>query len=189
MPITPYQLDIWSSNMAHIYQSLEGELIRLIIKRLNNGSDNILDWQREKLRDLRLFNKETTKYIAQATGLSEKELKRMFETLGQKIVGDIDKELPYDALPLPTSLDEIMKAYFDQVWGDINNYVNQTLLSTNYGYMQATTLMFQEIINKPRLPLIAAYLRLSRRLKERFKNGRKKELKVPLLIKVVIHGH
>lgn len=31
--ITPYQLDLCSSNMAHLYQSLEGELIRIIIKR------------------------------------------------------------------------------------------------------------------------------------------------------------
>ncbi len=45
--ISPHQLDLWSSNMAHLYQSLEGELIRIIIKRLNSGHDNILDWQRE----------------------------------------------------------------------------------------------------------------------------------------------
>lgn len=148
MPITPYQLDLWSSNMAHIYQSLEGELIRLIIKRLNNGSDNILDWQREKLQELRLFNRESAKLIAEATGLSEREVKRMFETSGGKIVGDIDKELPYNALPMPTNIDNIMRAYYNQVWGDINNYVNQTLLSTNYGYMQATTQMYNDIINK-----------------------------------------
>ena len=44
MPITPYQLDLWSSNMSHIYQSLEGEILKIIIKQLNTNPDNIQDW-------------------------------------------------------------------------------------------------------------------------------------------------
>ncbi|MGM0169842.1 hypothetical protein IGI39_004003 [Enterococcus sp. AZ135] len=146
--LTPHQLDIWSSNMAHLYQSLEGELIRLIAKRLNTGHEDILEWQREKLQELHLFNKDAVKAISQFTGIAESEITRMFESAGQKIVKDIDGQLPYDPLPKPNHLDDIMKAYHDQVWGDINNYVNQTLLSTNFGYGQAPTLMYQEIINK-----------------------------------------
>lgn len=146
--ITPHQLDLWSSNMSHLYQSLEGELIRIIAKRLKNGNENILDWQREKLQELHLFNKETAKVISQVTGIAESEIERMFESTRQKIVKDIDKELPYDPKPMPTDLDNIMKAYHDQVWSDINNYVNQTLLSTNFGYGTATSQMYNEIINK-----------------------------------------
>lgn len=148
MTITPHQLDLWSSNMAHLYQSLEGELIRIIAKRLKNGNDDILDWQRKKLQELHLFNKETAKVISQVTGIAETEIERMFESTGQKIVKDIDKELPYSPKPMPTDLDTIMKAYHDQVWSDINNYVNQTLLSTNFGYGAVTTQMYNEIINK-----------------------------------------
>lgn len=146
--ITPHQLDLWSSNMAHLYQSLEGELIRIIIKRLNNGHDDILEWQREKLQELHLFNKETVKVISQVTGIAESEIERMFENTGDKIIRDTDRELPYDAKPIPTDLDNVMKAYHDQVWSDINNYVNQTLLSTNFGYGTATTQMYTEIVNK-----------------------------------------
>lgn len=146
--ITPHQLDLWSSNMAHLYQSLEGELIRILIKRLNNGHDNILDWQREKLQELHLFNKETVKVISQVTGIAESEIERMFESTGEKIIKDVDKELPYKSKPLPTNLSNVMKAYHDQVWSDIDNYVNQTLLSTNFGYGTATTQMYTEIVNK-----------------------------------------
>ncbi|MGX7126564.1 phage minor capsid protein [Enterococcus viikkiensis] len=146
--ITPHQLDLWSSNMGHLYQSLEGELIRLIAKRLNSGHDNILDWQQEKLQELHLFNKDAIKAISQITGIAESEVTRIFETSGQKIVKDIDGQLPYDPLPLPNDLDDIMRAYHDQVWSDINNYVNQTLLSTNFGYSTATTRMYNDIINK-----------------------------------------
>lgn len=146
--ITPHQLDLWSSNMSHLYQSLEGELIRIIAKRLKNGNGDILDWQREKLQELHLFNKETAKVISQVTGIAESEIERMFESTGQKIVKDLDKELPYDPKPMPTDLDNIMRAYHDKVWSDINNYVNQTLLSTNFGYGTVTTQMYNEIINK-----------------------------------------
>lgn len=146
--ITPHQLDLWSSSMAHLYQSLEGELMRLIAKRLNSGHDNILDWQREKLQELHLFNKDAIKIISQITGIAESEVTRMFESSGEKIVKDVDGQLPYDSLPLPNDLDNIMKAYHDQVWSDINNYVNQTLLSTNFGYGSATTQMYNDIINK-----------------------------------------
>ncbi|TGY25689.1 capsid protein [Enterococcus hirae] len=146
--ITPHQLDLWSSNMAHLYQSLEGELIRILIRRLNNGHDNILDWQREKLQELHLFNKETVKVISQVTGIAESEIESMFDSSGENIIKDLDKQLPYDPKPLPSNLDNVMKAYYDQVWSDINNYVNQTLLSTNFGYGTATTQMYTEIINK-----------------------------------------
>ncbi|HCE19429.1 MAG TPA: capsid protein [Enterococcus sp.] len=148
MTITPHQLDLWSSNMAHLYQSLEGELIRIIIKRLNNGHNDILEWQREKLQELHLFNKETVKVISQVTEIAESEIERMFENTGDKIIRDTDRELPYDTKPIPTNLDNIMKAYHDQFWSDINNYVNQTLLSTNFGYGTATTQMYTEIVNK-----------------------------------------
>lgn len=146
--ITPHQLDLWSSNMAHLYQSLEGELIRLIAKRLNSGHDDILDWQRQKLQELHLFNKDAIKVISQITGLAESEVTRMFDSSGEKIVKDVDGQLPYESLPLPSNLDNIMKAYHDQVWSEVNNYVNQTLLSTNFGYGTATTKMYNDIVNK-----------------------------------------
>lgn len=146
--LTPHQLDLWSSNMAHLYQSLEGELIRLIAKRLNSGHNDILDWQRQKLQELHLFNKDAVKVISQITGLAESEITKMFEISGDKIVKSVDGQIPYEPLPQPSDLDNIMKAYHDQVWSDINNYVNQTLLSTNFGYGTATTQMYNDIVNK-----------------------------------------
>lgn len=48
--ITPTQLDLYSSNMSDLYQSLEGEIIRIIIKRLNSGHSDITMWQAQKLQ-------------------------------------------------------------------------------------------------------------------------------------------
>ena len=148
MVVTPYQMDIWSSNMSHLYSSLEVELLKLIAKRLNSGHDDILDWQRTKLQELRLFNRDAIKLISSMTTLSEKAIKAMFEDTGQQLVKSVDGQVPYEPLPMPSNLDQVMRGYFNQAWGDIDNFVNQTLLSTNFGYSTASTLMYQDIINK-----------------------------------------
>ncbi len=148
MVVTPYQMDLWSSNISHIYQSLEGELLHLIAKRLNSGHDDILDWQRTKLQELHLFNRDAAKLISRMTGYSEEAVKGMFEEAGDKLVKSVDSSVHYEPLPMPSNLDQVMRGYYNQAWGDINNYVNQTLLSTNFGYSTATTLMYQDIINK-----------------------------------------
>ncbi len=134
--------------MSHLYQSLEGELLRLIMIRLNKGHDDITDWQRSKLQELHLFNRDAANVIAKMTGLAESEITRMFESTGEKLVASVDGSIPYDALPIPSNLDSVMRAYHNQVWLDVSNYVNQTLLSTNFGYATATTNMYQDIINK-----------------------------------------
>lgn len=131
--ITPAQLDLWSSNMSELYNSLEGEIIRIIIKRLKSGSNDITEWQAQKLQELRLFNSDVAKYLSEVVNVAEPEIERMFEEAGQDIVQDVDKSLPFDSIDLPSNLDEIMKAYYEQAWGDIDNYVNQTLITTNYG--------------------------------------------------------
>ncbi|MDT2726507.1 phage minor capsid protein [Lactococcus formosensis] len=150
MAVTPHQIDLWSGNMAHLYQSLEGEILRLVIQRLNKGSDNIADWQLQKLRELHLFNSETAKLIAEVSGVSEKEVKRMFNDLGYSTIEDIDKLVAsgLHLAPLPNNIDEVLRAYYNQAWGDLNNYVNQTLLSTNYGYGSALSKLYTDIINK-----------------------------------------
>src|SRR5690625_646778 len=80
--ITPYQLDLYSGNMSELYQSLEGEIIRIIINHLKGGSEDITRWQAQKLADLRLFNSEVTRLLSEVTSVAEPEIKRMFEETG-----------------------------------------------------------------------------------------------------------
>ncbi|GGB26762.1 hypothetical protein GCM10011409_00090 [Lentibacillus populi] len=145
--VTPYQLDLWSSNMSALYQSLEGEIIRIIIKRLKNGHDDITMWQAQKLSELRLFNREVTQLLARVTGVAESEIKRMFEDAGKTIVQDVDKAMPQQTKPMPNNLDNVMRAYHEQVWSEIDNYVNQTLITTAYGVGTAQR-AYQDVLNR-----------------------------------------
>lgn len=145
--ITPYQLDLWSGNMSELYQSLEGEIIRQIIRRLNRGSSDITIWQAQKLQELHLFNNDVSRYLSEVTSVAEPEIQRMFEDAGNEIVQDVDKAMPYDKKAMPNNLDETMRAYYNQSWSDINNYVNQTLVTTAYGTGTAA-MAYQNTLNK-----------------------------------------
>lgn len=131
--VTPDQLDIWSSNMAELYNSLEGEIIRIIIRRLKRGHQDITQWQAQKLSELRLYNSEVIRLVAEVVDVAEAEIKQMFEETGIGIVEDIDRAVPQDPKPIPTNLDSTMRAYSRQAWTGINNYINQTLITTHYG--------------------------------------------------------
>ncbi|GIO25173.1 phage minor capsid protein [Oceanobacillus sp. J11TS1] len=145
--VTPYQLDLWSGNMASLYNSLEGEIIRIIIRRLKNGSDDITMWQAQKLQELRLFNNEVTKLLSETTGIAEKHIRLMFEDAGKAMVEDIDNAMPYETKPKPNNLDEVMRGYHNQSWSEIDNYVNQTLITTAHGIGQAQK-AYQDTLNR-----------------------------------------
>lgn len=145
--ITPHQLDLWSGNMSELYNSLEGEIIRIIIKRLKRGSSDITQWQAQKLQELRLFNNDVTRLLAEVTPVAESEIKRMFEDAGTAIVEDIDRSMPYPTQPMPNNLDNVMRAYHEQVWSEIDNYVNQTLITTNYGNGTAAR-AYTDVLNR-----------------------------------------
>lgn len=145
--ITPTQLDLWSANMAELYNALEGEIIRILIKRLNSGHTDILEWQAQKLYELRLFNNDVVRRLSEVTKVAESEIKRMFEETGVAIVKDIDNAMPYPTQPMPNNLDEIMRAYHEQVWEEIDNYVNQTLITTAYGVGTAQK-AYTDVLNR-----------------------------------------
>lgn len=149
--VNPHQLDLWSSNFSQLYNSLEGEIIRQLIKRLTNGRTDILEWQAQALKDLHLFNKDCAEYLAKVTGVAEDEVYRMFEETGVGTIESVDTAVPNATAPLPTNLDNVTRAYADQAWNDINNLVNQTLLSTNYGYGTTTQLYQQTLVRTQQL--------------------------------------
>jgi hypothetical protein len=140
-------LDLWSGNMAELYQSLEGEIIRIIIRRLNRGHQDITQWQAQKLAELRLFNNEVTKLLEEVTAVAEPEIRRMFEEAGQAFVDDIDSAMPFPPQPQPNNLDMVMRGYHNQVWSEIDNYVNQTLITTNYGTGTAAR-AYTDVLNR-----------------------------------------
>src|SRR5690625_3105381 len=137
--ITPHQLNMYTQPVTHVYQALEQEIFEMIARRLKTSkhydSDNVLEWQIDKMNQLRLINDETVKALSKATGVAEKEIRKAIYNTGIDTIRSVDYELRdvYTSLPTPTQIDAIMESYVRQTFREFNNYVNQTLITTNFG--------------------------------------------------------
>lgn len=144
--ITPHKLSLYESSMVEIYQTLEIELIKKIIEEIQDTGD-VLSWQARKLSELRALTQSTLKEIEKATGLAEERLNEIMTQYGDELIKDIDEQIPYDPKPKPTNLDSIMESYKNQTWLDIDNLVNQTLVTTNYG-QNPVTQAYTNVLNR-----------------------------------------
>src|SRR5699024_8573007 len=87
------------------------------------------------MNQLRLVNDETVKALSNATGIAEKEIRKAIHGTGIETIKSVDYELSeiYDKLPMPTEIDKILESYVNQTFREFDNFVNQTLIDTNYG--------------------------------------------------------
>ena len=137
--ITPYQLDMFTQPVIDIYRTLEEEIFLMMAKRLKTSQyisrDRVFEWQVEKMKQLRMLNNETIKALSKATGLSEEKIRKAISDVGYDTIRSVDDELKgiYNPLPQPNHIDQILESYVRQTFRELDNFVNQTLITTNYG--------------------------------------------------------
>src|SRR5690625_2766494 len=125
----------------------------MIARRLKTSkhydADNVLEWQIDKMNQLRLVNDETVKALSKATGVAEKEIRKAIYNAGIETIRSVDYELRdvYTPLPMPTQIDAVMESYIRQTFRELDNFVNQTLITTNYGEGTVTR-MYSRIVEE-----------------------------------------
>lgn len=142
MTITPRQLDIKGSYIQDAYMALEDELMQMLIKRLNAKTateltvDTVFQWQIEKMQQLGMINLKTIAELAEKTSkVTRQQLKDLIVKDGYQIGKEADREfanLMNTEIKPWSNLDQLLNQYFDSQWLDLDNHINQTLLSTNY---------------------------------------------------------
>lgn len=151
--ITPHNLDLFTQPVADIYRALENEIFLMVAKRLktnkDHGKDYVLQWQIEIMQELRMLNQETIKALSKATGLAEKEIVQAIRNVGDKTIQSVDDELKYafEPKPIPNHIDTILSTFVQQTFREIDNFVNQTLITTNYGEGTVTR-MYRKIVEE-----------------------------------------
>lgn len=148
MKITPRQLNMTAEQTIDIYRELESEIFNIIANRLKNkGADSLLDWQMQKMSELHLVNNEILQLLSDYSGIASDEIRRVIIEAGHKCIDDVDSYMP-KKLPKPhsNSIDIMMEGYVQQTFREINNYVNQTLISSNY--RNTIMLKYQDTMNK-----------------------------------------
>ena len=151
--ITPEQLNIFTGPVTDIYRALENEIFLMVAKRLKTSkdilADTVFEWQIDKMNQLRLINEDTIKALSQTTGLAEKEIRKAIRDTGIVTIESVDQELKdiYPPLPIPSHIDNILESFVNQTFREIDNFVNQTLITTNYGEGTVTR-MYRKIVEE-----------------------------------------
>lgn len=159
--ITPYQFNEYTSQISDIYVALEDELFRQIAERLKTpeelGKDYVLQWQIEKMQQLRMFNKETVKALSETTGIASEMIEEMFREVGFGSIESIDEQLAkakYQRKAMPSDIDSVLESYVKQTFRELDNYVNQTLITTNHGEGTVTR-MYRKIVEESTAQVLA----------------------------------
>ncbi|MFD1411509.1 phage minor capsid protein [Lapidilactobacillus gannanensis] len=160
MKTSPHQLDLATSQIQDVYQALEQEIFEMFCDRLKSKGlteDNVLQWQTQKLGELHLVNSETIKLVSKATGIARPLIAKLFNDLGVQVYEDSVNRIKQDKGSASSTnvIDAVMSGYVKQIFLDLDNNVNQTLITTNFGEHTPVTDTYQQIIKETTGKVIA----------------------------------
>lgn len=148
-----------ANSISDIYAKLEQDIFKLLIDAVKDSDwdkingDNAMMWQVEQLSKMHALTRDVIKIVAKANKVSEHELTSMIKRNGLQIVLEIDKQLQAMMKKQVTVGDDVsnmLDSIMRQTFLDINNNVNQTLLTTNYEN-NAAMKTFQSIVKQSTL--------------------------------------
>ena len=157
-----------------IYSKLEQDIYARIIQTLKTtkfdtvDSKNALRWQVEQLSKMGVLNKQVIDLVANYTGQSKQSIEHLVHDNGLQIVNEIDATLSQQLHKKVTVDDEIrntINSLQNQTWKELDNTVNQSLLSTNYsenGAMRA----YQGIIKQTTMETVVGLKTHDRALRD-----------------------
>ncbi|MDM7641090.1 phage minor capsid protein [Leuconostoc citreum] len=157
--ITPNSMQQQADTIANIYAKLEQDIFSLLIKSVNDSdwdkinADNVMMWQVEQLSKMRALTRDVIRLVAKSNKVSERELTNLVKRNGLQIVSEIDTKLQ-DIMNKQVSVGadttNMLDSIVRQTFLDINNNVNQTLITTNY-QNNAAMKTFQSIVKQSTL--------------------------------------
>lgn len=159
--ITQAQMMQKADQIADYYAYNEQEMFYILIdafkqtrpELMNAEKDptKIMEWRLKALSQIGGLTDKVIKLISKNSGYSEQAIYDLIERDGLKVTKQFNKQLaktlkkPVRGVSANSSV--IIRSYAEQTMRDVNNYVNQTLLTRNYGHNSASK-TYQEIINK-----------------------------------------
>jgi predicted DNA-binding protein YlxM (UPF0122 family) len=150
--VTQHQIETQQALIGDIYAHLEQAIFDAFVKRLkargisDYDQTSILGWQMQTMNDLHLINDDVVQEVANATGLAKDAITDLFQKGGYSIesqeYGKLAKATRKKVKPNLTK--QILDGYQRQTFLDLDNNINQTLLTTNKTVNPAVQ-VFQQI--------------------------------------------
>lgn len=170
--MTPRDFNRYANEVTNLYRTFEREMFLQIAKRLKGKksitAQDIPQWQISQLGEIRRWTAERIRQAGKLAEISKQAMEAMLETVGEQTIQGIDQELreKIDIFPVaPSMVDAVIRAYGNQTWLDIQNFVNQTLLTTHYGN-NAVVRMYERIINETAMKVLTGVRPFDRALAE-----------------------
>lgn len=149
--------------IAGLYSGLEDSIFKLIINVLKDGDYKHVDqadvvmWQAQQLQKIGRLNRDAIKLMARTDGLSEDAVKDLIKFHGMKIVDEVDSQLKRatkQSQPLSTDVTNKLDAIADQTWTDLQNNVNESLVTRNYQH-SAVTRAYRQILTESTIATVS----------------------------------
>lgn len=138
------------------YSTLQEQIFEVIINTLKESDykhvdkEDVVLWQAEQLQKLGRLNLQAIKLMAETDGLSQTAIEDLIKFHGLQIKQEIDSKLQHvTGSPIPSSEETelLIKGIVDQTWNDLQNNVNETLITRNYGN-SAITQTYRRILTE-----------------------------------------
>lgn len=149
--------------IAGLYSGLEDSIFKLIINALKDGDYKHVDqadvvmWQAQQLQKIGRLNRDAIKLMARTDGLSEDAVKDLIKFHGMKIVDEVDSQLKRatkQSQPLSADVTNKLDAIADQTWTDLQNNVNESLVTRNYQH-SAVTRAYRQILTESTIATVS----------------------------------
>ena len=145
-----------ANKIIDLYGELEDGVYLIIINALKDGDykhvdpNDVVMWQAKQLNQINRLNEEAIQLMASKDGLSEKSIKDLIKFHGMKIIDEVDDEITdvtqdHDYQPVSADATAIMQSIANQTWTNLNNNVNESLVSYNHGN-SAVTRAYRKIL-------------------------------------------
>lgn len=139
--ITPEKMQKTANSIINIYSELEDRIFNIIIKALKQSrfqdvaKEDVLLWQVNQLSKMGTLNDKVIDLLARYTGETQEAIEQLIKGNGVRIVDEIDRELErmvHKSIPVSDDVNKILDSLVRQTFQDLNNNVNQTLITTNF---------------------------------------------------------
>lgn len=155
-----------ADKIIDLYSNLQERIFKVIIDTLKDGDykhvskDDVVTWQAKQLAQLGKLNQQSIKLMSKTDGLSEDTIKDLIKFHGIKIINEIDNQLQdmtNSRQSISADTQNALGAIVSQTWTDLNNNINESLISRNYG-TTATTRVYRQILTESTVATVSGLM-------------------------------
>ncbi|WP_261604787.1 phage minor capsid protein [Limosilactobacillus fermentum] len=145
-----------ANKISDYYQALEGKIFELIVDALKKGDykhvdqSDVVMWQAQQLSKINQLNRQVIKLLSKKDGISQQAIEDMIKFHGMAIMKEIDSQLErltgkHNGVSNEVSM--LVSGIAQQTWTDLQNNVNESLVSRNYG-QSAVTKAYRQVLTE-----------------------------------------